>query len=76
MQLKDYKYAALAPESSESAFVPLAESNNLDALPAVKYERTTDACAYQVAFAEFLHGLRQEKSPAFSALGGDLFPPH
>ncbi|GMO41338.1 MAG: hypothetical protein Ta2B_21150 [Termitinemataceae bacterium] len=36
---------AAEPESSENSFVPLSKSDNLDALLAVKHERTTDACS-------------------------------
>jgi hypothetical protein len=35
---------ARTPESADSAFVPLDAGNNLDALLAVRYERTTDNC--------------------------------
>jgi transposase len=35
---------AIVPESSENAFVPLDTCDNLDALLAVRYERTTDNC--------------------------------
>jgi hypothetical protein len=35
---------AVQPESSDSAFVPLNEKDDLDTLLAVHYERTTDNC--------------------------------
>ncbi len=51
---------AVAPESSENAFVPLTESNNLDTLLAVKYERTTDTCGC-FSFKNIIFEIESEK---------------